>query len=134
MIWGCFSYHSVGRVYVCDGIMTFEKYLHVLQEKLLPSIYDLKFWFLIIWMILISFGLFWCHRTIAVKEWYKENKTNQIEWPGYSTDINPIENLWSILKQKLRRKIITKKTQLIEKVIKVWHHEIPKEVCQALSD
>ena len=72
MIWGCFSYHGVGRLYVCDGTMTSEKYLHVLQEKLLPSIHDFE--------ISNPFHLddsARCHWTLAVKEWHKENKINQ---------------------------------------------------------
>ena len=32
-----------------------------------------------------------------VKEW------NVLEWPAYSPDLNPTENLWAILKQRLRK-------------------------------
>ena len=46
-----------------------------------------------------------------------------LEWPGNSPDLNPIENLWSIVKNRLRKKDCTTKTKLIESVINVWFHD-----------
>jgi hypothetical protein len=34
----------------------------------------------------------------------KENKVSVMDWLGNSPDLNPIENLWSILKAKLKKK------------------------------
>ena len=41
------------------------------------------------------------HSLCYTKEWLIFNKFNTIEWPSYSPDINPVENLWGILEQKL---------------------------------
>jgi len=38
----------------------------------------------------------------------KDNNISVIDWPSYSPDINPIENLWSIVKRKLKEKTLTK--------------------------
>ena len=37
--------------------------------------------------------------------------------------MNPIENLWSILKSKIHEKTITNKRQLTEELLSVWMRE-----------
>jgi hypothetical protein len=46
-----------------------------------------------------------------------------LPWPRYSPDINPIENLWRIVKKSLKKINITTKVQLIENLIQIWHHD-----------
>ena len=46
-----------------------------------------------------------------------------LEWHGNSPDLNPIENLWSIVKNRLRKQGHTIKTKLIQSVIHVWFHD-----------
>ena len=41
------------------------------------------------------------HKTAAAKEFYMKNMIRCIEWPSYSPDLNPIENLWGLMKEKL---------------------------------
>ena len=36
-----------------------------------------------------------------VEEWCREHGVEVIEWPPYSPDLSPIENVWAILKQRL---------------------------------
>ena len=40
------------------------------------------------------------HKNAAAKEFYIKNKIRCIEWPSYSPDLNPIENLWGLTKKK----------------------------------
>ena len=41
---------------------------------------------------------------------------------GNSPDMNPIESLWDVLRDKFHKVFITNKTQLIERLIRVWFH------------
>ena len=46
------------------------------------------------------------HKNAAAKEFNTKNKIKCIEWPNYSPDLNPIENLWGLMKEKLSKIII----------------------------
>ena len=48
------------------------------------------------------------HWSIEALEFYFENKINIIDWPPYCSDLNPIENIWAILKRKIAGKNFNK--------------------------
>ena len=43
------------------------------------------------------------HTAILVQDWFSERDIDVLDWPPppYSRDMNPIENLWKILKSKI---------------------------------
>jgi transposase len=48
------------------------------------------------------------HRLHGVSEVLEECEVECIDWwPPFSSDFNPIENLWAFLKEKIRKKIQT---------------------------
>ena len=55
-----------------------------------------------------------------------------LELPAYSPDLNPIENLWAILKQRLRKQAVFWEN-LEEKVSEIWN-EIDAEVVRNLYE
>ena len=60
-------------------------------------------------------------------------KITVLDWPGNSPDLNPKENLWSIVKNRLRKMDCTTKIKLIEAVIHVWFHDKEiKKICKTL--
>ena len=59
------------------------------------------------------------HKNAAAKEFYMKNKIRCIEWPSYSPDLNPIENLWGLMKEKLSKINIKTKQELKDKVIEI---------------
>lgn len=41
------------------------------------------------------------HTARVIKEWLDEQQFEVMAWPPYSPDLNPIENLWALLKAKI---------------------------------
>src|SRR5208337_4879709 len=42
------------------------------------------------------------HRSNAPKLWQQEHNLNKLNWPANSPDLNPIENVWAVLKDAVQ--------------------------------
>ena len=63
----------------------------------------------------------------------KKNHLKLLPWLGNSPDMNSIESLWNVLKDKIHEVYVTNKTQHIEHLIRVWFHfEKFKALCVSL--
>jgi hypothetical protein len=74
-----------------------------------------------------------CHRANLINAWFREKELTAMDWPARSPDLNPIEHIWSIIDQKLTKHVITSMAEL-ERLIKKYWDEIPKETCQHLVE
>ena len=64
-----------------------------------------------------------CHKSKVVLNFFKKNKLAMLNWPGNFPDLNPIENLWSIIKTRLGETDCATKKKLIKAIIKIWYHD-----------
>ena len=118
-MWGMFSYHGTGRLHVCEGSMNAASYLQVVQLRVL---HQFREWFPDNDGIFMQDGAP-CHTARVVKRYLHDVNIPLLDWPGNSPDLNPIENLWSLIKRRLAAETITTKQQLISKIIHIWYHD-----------
>ena len=56
-----------------------------------------------------------------------------LEWPSQSPDLNPIENLWSILEERFKKRKVNTQEELILELRKEWR-SLPKDLLLELFD
>ena len=133
MIWSVISGKGTGRLYVVQGTMRQDQYYkEVLQRRLLPRLRD---WFPNGESFVFMQDGAPCHTARSVKAFLQQENVPLLPWPGNSPDMNPIENVWELIKREVAKDNITTKNQLIEKIIHVWnHHPQMQEAVQSCID
>ena len=58
------------------------------------------------------------HKSKLAIIFLKNKKVDFIDWPPYSTDLNPIENVWSMIAQESNGKNIKTKAEIFEEIEK----------------
>ena len=74
-----------------------------------------------------------CHTAQVGESWLHENQIKCIDWPGYSPDLNPIENLWSIMKGRLAKEPSKNRNELIIRLKNMWVKELSKDLFVKLA-
>ncbi|KAG1017186.1 hypothetical protein G6F43_014438 [Rhizopus delemar] len=74
------------------------------------------------------------HTARLTRKWFADNKVQLLDWPAYSPDLNPIENLWDYLKVRLYayETAPLSMKELFERVADIWYNETTKECCKQL--
>ena len=97
MFWGCFSHCGISNLHPVEGMMRSLRCIEEFQQRVIPEMNRL--------FSNVS-GVFQqdlaqYHTSKQVKKFMNENHIKLMEWSRNSPDLNLIENLWSICKQRL---------------------------------
>ena len=132
MIWRCITVHGPGFMCKIDGSMDQHTYKQILTEELLKTIewYDMD-----AKKVIFQHDNDPKHKAKSVQEWLNDQEFEVLKWPAQSPDLNPIENLWAILKRRLNQYEQPPRgmVELWERVQAKWD-EIDKEMCMKLIE
>ena len=130
MVWGAIA-KSGGLHLICmEGSINADSYMNMLEydffSKANESLPD---------------DFIWMHdnappHVVQKTKGYLERKgITTMEWPPMSLDLNPIENIWSMMKDEVyKTKVVYKNTtELWEAIVAAWH-AIPIEAFQTLYE
>ena len=73
-----------------------------------------------------------CHTAKRVKDYLQQENIPVMKWPAQSPDLNPIENLWHIIGEEVRKRNPTTIDDFWSKIEDEWNKVTPK-LCKKLS-
>lgn len=120
MAWACFC--AAGPGYICqiEGNMTAEDYIGILESDLRDSLeyYKEK----------VPDPIFQHdndpkHTARMTRAWLDESGLEILDWPSQSPDLNPVEHLWCLVKQKLKSYPTVARSigELWDRVVEIWN-------------
>ncbi len=116
MIWGAMSSAGVGSLCFLKTNVTAPVYQDILEHFMLPSadqLFKYADW-------IFQQDLAPAHTAKSTKSWLNDHAVGVLDWPANSPDVSPIENLWSIVKRKMRNKRPKNADELKATVKETW--------------
>ena len=117
MVWGCFSFYGKSQLKIVNGHQDSPTYVSTLISHLAPFVGDKH---------PSSFTFQQdnapTHTSKLTQNWLNVNQIDILDWPPYSPDLNPIENLWEFMTQKMYKngRHLRNLVELQEELEHIW--------------
>lgn len=100
MVWGCMNACGMGSLHIWKGTINAERYIQVLEQHMLPSKRRLSHGRPCIFQQDNARP----HSASITTSWMRGRRIRVLPWPANSPDLSPIENIWRIIKRKVRQR------------------------------
>ena len=99
MLWGCMSFYAFGPLIAIDGHINWESYLDLLKTTVKPEMVASR---ALGRVLTFQQDNARPHKKQEVMDYLGNWGYQVLEWLPQSPDLNPIENIWNVMKMKLK--------------------------------
>lgn len=126
MVWGCISASGIGNLVFLTENINAGVYTNILANNLFQSADKMG-----LDDFIFQHDGAKPHTARITENWLERKGIRILNWASQSPDLNPIEHIWSYMKNELSKKIINDINNLKIQLSKIWN-EIPQELCEKL--
>jgi hypothetical protein len=130
-IWACFSASGLGYCYIYNETINAKAFVHILDTHLLASA-DLVFtesphrqWYFLQ-------DNAPTHSAHVTRKWLHDHGITYLDFPPYSPDLNPIENVWQHVEKRVEKRLPKTVDELQDVIAEEWMNT-PKELLIKLA-
>jgi transposase len=117
-LWAGFSALGVTQIHIITGTLDSDKLIDILAIEL-PR-YTRRVWGSGSWNLLQDNSPI--HTSEAVTEWLDSKNVRRFKFPSYSPDLNPMENVWALLKRELDHDFHANLVELHDAILDCWNN------------
>ena len=122
IVWGCITRSGATAFCLLRENINADVYIRILTENILPLLDEMP-------LALRQKFVFQQdnaapHRAHATQQFLRDNGVAVTDWPALSPDLNPIENVWAMLKREIRQRCPQTLGELEHTLTQVWHEVV----------
>lgn len=130
MFWGAMSATGPVALVPVNGIMSAARYITILQENIIEFLENQP---------LANHFVFQhdnapSHKAQSTTAFLNANAVDVLPWPPYSPDLSPIENMWAVVKRRIREQGCTSIEELSQRFAEIWSSPEMICMCRTLMD
>ena len=128
MCWGAISYTKKSKLVVVHGTLNATRYIEILKVNFFHENKTNQFK-----NFYFQQDNTTSHKAKMTSEFFASNRISILPWPPNSPDLNPIENLWQFLKQRVKKRQPKSLDELKNIAIDEWEKIDQKIISKAVS-
>ena len=136
MIWGCISPCGLRKLLIFDkGSIDGERYRQEVVPLIHQAVLEQQEGSLFAQQSIVMQDNARIHTARATLSLFKDIAIQLLNWPANSPDLNPIENLWSLLKSRVGKHFPTTRDQIVDAIQLEWNRLTVSDIarcCQSM--